>query len=435
MTQCQSGTFDGAGSAPRTHTENETAAASSVALANMRAFVILAVLAFHSALAYLGSLGPAAFVFDDPPFKWRAFPIVDAHRWYGFDIFCAWQDVFLMSLMFFLSALFVQQSLLRKGAGKFLIDRILRLGVPFVFAVVVIMPVALYPVYRTTATDPGLTAYWQHLLALPFWPNGPMWFLWQLLALSAIAAAVHRLAPNWITGLGRRSCTSPGRYFLFLATASAIAYVPLALIFTPWAWSDHGPLAIQLSRPLHYAVFYFAGLGVGAFGLGRGLLAPDGRLATAWAQWLGAAVACLMLWMGLTGLSMAYSPAPWSLQIASGLAFVLACTTGCLAAIAMCLRLCTRPSRILDSIARKSFGLYLFHYIFIVWLQCSLLDLPLPAIAKAAIVFGGTLALAWALTAALRFVPFGWMPLGEPPSARASLPIPASFAGATKRLG
>jgi glucans biosynthesis protein C len=389
---------------------------SSLALGNMRALVILVVLAFHSVLAYLGSLGPASFPFDEAPYKWRAFPIVDSHRWYGFDIFCAWQDVYLMSLMFFLSALFTWSSLARKGPGKFLADRFLRLGVPFAFALIVILPVALYPAYRVTAVDPSLAAYTRHLLALPFWPNGPMWFLWQLLALTIVAAALYRFAPHWVAFLGRCSSTAdtrPGRYFLGLVTASALAYVPLALIFTPWDWSNHGPFAIQLSRPLHYAVYYLAGLGVGAFGFERGLLAAGGSLARRWGAWLGLALASLMLWMGLTALAMTFpASAPASLLIAVDISFVLACASGCFFVIAGCLRFGTHRSRILANLADKSFGLYLFHYVFVVWLQYILLGVALFAIAKAMIVFGGTLILAWTATTVMRFVPFGSLLLG-----------------------
>ena len=75
---------------------------SSRALHNLRAVVILVVLAFHSVLAYLQWIPERSAGFDDPPYLWRAFPIVDSHRWFGFDLFCAWQDVFLMSLMFLL---------------------------------------------------------------------------------------------------------------------------------------------------------------------------------------------------------------------------------------------------------------------------------------------------------------------------------------------
>src|SRR5665811_2193503 len=68
---------------------------SSIALGNVRAVVIIIVLAFHSVLPYLASLPTAAYRFDSPPYRWQAFPIVDTHRWFGFDLFCAWQDISL----------------------------------------------------------------------------------------------------------------------------------------------------------------------------------------------------------------------------------------------------------------------------------------------------------------------------------------------------
>ena len=389
---------------------------SSLALNNLRAFVIIIVIAFHSVLAYLGSLGPFAFPFDNSPYQWRAFPIVDNHRWFGFDVFCAWQDVYLMALMFFLSALFAWPSLVRKGTRKFLGDRFSRLGVPFVFAVIIVMPLALYPVYRVTAADPGLVAYGQHFLALPFWPNGPMWFLWQLLALSILAAAVHRFAPNLVDRLARLSSfagSRPGRYFIGLAVASAVAYVPLALIFTPWTWSEHGPFALQFSRPLLYCVLYLAGLGVGAHGLEHGLLAPEGMMARSWTIWLAGALTSFLLWMGLTALAMTYAPsAPIVLQITVDISFAVACVCGCFFVVAGCLRFGAIRSRILDSLAENAFGMYLFHYLFVVWLQYALLGMTVFAIAKPMIVFGGTLLLAWATAAATRFVPFGSLLIG-----------------------
>jgi len=390
---------------------------SSLALNNLRAVVILIVLAFHSVLAYLGSLGPAAFPFDNSPYEWRAFPIVDADRWFGFDVFCAWQDVYLMALMFFLSALFTWPSLARKGGRKFLGDRFQRLGIPFVFALIVVMPLALYPVYRVTAADPSLLAYGRHFLALPFWPNGPMWFLWQLLALTVMAAGLHRFAPHWIEFLGRRSSFAdarPGRYFVGLATAAALAYVPLALAFTPWSWSEHGPFALQFSRPLIYAIFYVAGLGIGAYGIERGLLAPGGMLVRRWAVWLAVALGSFVLWMALTALAMRYgSEAPLDLQIVVNIAYAVACAGGCFFVMAACLRFGTMRSRILDSLAESAFGMYLVHYLFVVWLQYALLGVALFAVAKGMIVFSGTVLLAWGTVAALGLVPVGALLVGS----------------------
>ena len=44
-------------------------------------------------------------------------------------------------------------------------------------------------------------------------------------------------------------------------------------------------------------------------------------------------------------------------------------------------------ARLLDSLNANAFGMYLVHYLFVVWLQFALLGLPLPGFVKAAIVF------------------------------------------------
>src|SRR5262249_46098256 len=103
---------------------------SSVALDHLRGVVIVIVLAFHSALAYLDYLPASTYAFDAPPYRWRSSPIIDSQRWFGFDLFCAHQDVYLITLMFLLSGLFVWPSLRRKGSRVFLVDRIIRLGLP-----------------------------------------------------------------------------------------------------------------------------------------------------------------------------------------------------------------------------------------------------------------------------------------------------------------
>jgi len=48
------------------------------------------------------------------------------------------------------------------------------------------------------------------------------------------------------------------------------------------------------------------------------------------------------------------------------------------------------------------YGIYLLHYVFIVWLQYAVYDQSFPAGVKFAIVFAGTLSLSWSLTLLLR---------------------------------
>ena len=75
---------------------------TSIALHNLRGFVILIVIAFHSFLAYLAWQPSSPVPFDSPPYHWKAIPISDSERWFGFELSCASQYVYLMQFMFFL---------------------------------------------------------------------------------------------------------------------------------------------------------------------------------------------------------------------------------------------------------------------------------------------------------------------------------------------
>jgi glucan biosynthesis protein C len=311
----------------------------------------------------------------------------------------------LMTLMFFLSGLFVPSSLARKGSWKFLSDRLLRIGLPFVLAVIFLAPLAYYAAYRTTAVDPGLDAYWQHLLALPFWPSGPQWFLGQLLAFNVLAAAMHRFAPGWDQRLVRPVAPAGGnpvRFLVVLVTISALAYVPLVLAYSPFAWANIGPISFQLSRPLHYLVYFLAGVAVGIYGLDRGLLDCDGVLARRWPAWLAAAFAGFLLWAAPTSVTMAdWSNAPLIMKFAAGMGFVVACAAGCLCSLAICLRFANWRWQAFDSLSSNAYRMYLIHYVFAVWLQYALLGTALFAIGKAAIVLSGTVVMSWTSAAAL----------------------------------
>ena len=371
-----------------TRASNDYAAASA-ALHNMRGLAIAFVLMLHSCVAYLGSIHASPHPFNLPPFDWQAFPIVDRNRWFGLDFFCAWLDVYLMCLMFFMSAVFTWPSLREKGIQTFLARRFVRLGLPLLFGVAVVMPVALYPAYRVTAASPALAEYARDYLNLPFLPNGPMWFLWQLLAFTLAAAALRRFAPKAVERMASASASfesRPGRAFLVWVLIAGVAYVPLALAYTPWLWLNRGPVAVQFSRPLLYAVYYCAGLGVGAYGLGRGMLRDGGVLTRNWRLWAASAPLTLVLWMGLTWLTFT-KPTPLAFLVASDTSFALAgaCNVGF--ALAFCLRFGGKRWPLVGRLSDHALGLYVVHYAFAVWQQYALLGWNWPAAAKASVVF------------------------------------------------
>jgi surface polysaccharide O-acyltransferase-like enzyme len=378
---------------------------TSLALSNLRAVVILIVVAVHSVLAYLDYATEPSQRFEEPPYRWLLTPIVDDHRWLGFDLFCAWQDVYLMSLLFFLSGCFVWTSLERKGSWLFVRDRLVRIGIPLAVAVAFLMPVALFPVYLRTGAEPSLSGYWEAWRNLPFWPCGPQWFLGILLSLNIVAAVIRRYMADAGLTLDRFSDwmrQNPLKFVVMVALASTCVYVPLALAFTPWTWVSFGPFSFQLSRPVHYAVYFFAGVSAGASGLGGGLLTTDNAIARHWLSWFIAAGTSFVAWIALTVFVMPSGrETPFSLQILNDVAFGIACASSCFFALALFLRFGQYRAGWSDSLSENAYGIYVAHYVFVVWTQYILLEVEITAFIKAIVVFAITLCASWLLSAGL----------------------------------
>jgi peptidoglycan/LPS O-acetylase OafA/YrhL len=378
---------------------------SSTALANLRAIVIVIVVAFHSMLAYLTSASSGEAPFDQAPYAWEAFPVVDAQRWLGFDLFCAWQNLSLMALLFMLSGLFAAGSLVRKGSRIYATDRLWRIGLPFLLAVAFLSPLSFYPAYLVRTAEPSVLGFWRQWFSLSSWPSGPQWFLWQLLAVNLLAAVVYVVAPGYIRRLGRLGAWFGERPFVFfglLTAASALAYAPLAFSYSPWRWGSLGPFALQFCRPAHYIVYFFAGLTLGSEGIDRGLLACDGPLARNWRAFFAAALVSFGIWAGCTYLTLPdWGKAGLAARFAASLAYPLGCAAGALFLLALCLHFAGKRRWVLDSLSANAYSIYLLHYVFVVWLQYALLESNLIVFAKVAIVLVVALIMSWAASIGL----------------------------------
>lgn len=379
----------------------------NVPLGYLRTFVTLLVVAHHALLAYHPYAPPPGAALTAQPRLWMAFPVVDSHRSAGIDLFVGFNDTFFMSLMFLISGLFVWPSLVRKGAVRFARDRARRLGLPFLVSAAVLAPLAYYPAYLQTRTHAG---FWHEWLRLGEWPAGPAWFLWVLLALGCLAAALCKLAPRWDDALGQvtgRWSAKPIVAFAALVAISALAYVPMAMIFDPVRWVRFGPFYLQISRLLHYTVYFFAGAGLGAFGAERGLLAPDGRLARRWPAWIAASLGFFLVAVVafLVIISTLSKGGPGPLLMAFGnFTFVLSCASSSFACLALFIRFARRANRISDSLSRSAYGIYICHYVCVTWLQLALLRADLPGIVKGLLVTVGATLVSWFVSIAWRTV-------------------------------
>lgn len=383
--------------------------ARDAALDLTRASITLLVIAHHAVLAYHRYAPPeGAFTRDN--LIWGAFPIVDAARAPIVEAFTLWNDSFFMAMMFLLAGLFVPASLARKGAGRFVRDRLLRLGLPFVVSAAVLAPLAYAPAYLVRAEATGLPGFWPAWLALGIWPAGPAWFLWVLLGFGVVAAAVWKMAPRAresLAGIGAWCRARPVGTCAVLGASAVVAYLPTLGWVSPFAWFTWGPFTVQTGRVALYAVYFGFGcaLGAGGRGITAAWMAPTGPLARRCATWqtvagvVFAAFVAALIALFVTGGSG--QPEPFA-AVAATILFAVTGVTTTFATLASFARWGHRANVQTASLTRSAFGMYLVHYPIVTWLQFALLGVALPGLVKAALVTSLAIGASWGAVVLLR---------------------------------
>jgi peptidoglycan/LPS O-acetylase OafA/YrhL len=359
-------------------------------LSYLRALLTLLVVIHHSVLAYFSIKPPRLAAFTA-----LAVPISDAVKWPGFDLLAAWNDIFFMALMFLVSGLFVWPGLQRHNAARYIGRRLLRLGIPFVVGAGVLAPLAYYPAYLQWGGAPSLGSYTSGWFALGTWPAGPMWFLWVLLTFDCIATLIFMAIPRSVDALANQVLKVSKRpifLFLLLGTMSLIVYAPMSMRFGSLTWWSWGPFTVQASRVLHYFVYFAVGICLGASGSGAEIFERTGRLAREWWFWclmavvmLAVTVACVRTGNGTGGR----------------IGFAFSCAASSLFLIALVVRF-VRPWRWADSLSANSYGIYLVHYVFVIWIQYLALPWSMPAFEKGLAVSLAAVGASWMTTALLR---------------------------------
>jgi surface polysaccharide O-acyltransferase-like enzyme len=380
---------------------SSTAGGRNAACDRARSFIILLVLLHHSVIPY------------------TYYGHTDRQSFLGFDAVVTFNDSFFMAAMFLLSGLFVWPSLQRKGVASFLRGRWLRLGLPFAVGAVILMPIAYYAIeLRASGPGSGFGAFWWKTVTVGPWESGPIWFLGVLLAFDMLAATVYRTLPGIVEAIGRLSIASLNRpvfAFCVWLAASVVVYVPLDLYFGIGQWFTLGPLAIQASRILLYLLYFFVGVGIGSVGGDRSLLSDDGELARRWPVWLAVTIVTYIGLLALIYYKREYladpnNPPLWWETI-HAIFFACFSASQTINLLALFLKFDSRGGSILDPLRESSFGIFLIHYVPLLWLQYALFNITLApnmqetAILKALIVFVLTLAISWSATLALRKIP------------------------------
>jgi surface polysaccharide O-acyltransferase-like enzyme len=362
----------------------------------LRSALTVLVVAHHSSLAYT-----TFAYFDTKTYINSTNPVVDKQRWVGMDIFENFNDIFFMSLLFFISGLFVYRGLIKKGKQKFLAGRFKRLGLPFIISVTILIPIAYLPSYYLNNHSFAIPAFIKDFLQKQQWPVGPPWFIWILLLFNVIAAAIpskfYILISKVIYKLTKSS-------FLFLVVTFifvSLSFIPISLWVGQYTWTGFGPFDFQVNRLLLYFTFFIFGTCIGSSNWENHFFTNNKLLNRSWQFWV---ILCLLSYL----LVELFTYNVWDIVRAGrlkvntawlifDLIFVASCISSSLAFLSIFKQNIQKENKYWTNLSANAFGIYLLHYIFITWLQFALLNSSLPVIIKFLIVFSFSLLASWAI--------------------------------------
>lgn len=161
---------------------------------------------------------------------------------------------FFMGFFFLLSAYFTAPSYDRKGARKFIIDRLLRLGLPLVFYCFVLSPFISYLVYYFAKGHP--ITYLQYLSGYDTWIDpGVMWFVAALLVFNFCYVIGRSLGSLTF----KKTLAAPSILTILLFAVSLGLLSFLIRIIFPVGWVLK-PLGFQLGHFPQYIALFIIGL-------------------------------------------------------------------------------------------------------------------------------------------------------------------------------
>ena len=351
------------------------------ALDNLRVFIIFLVVLLHSSLSYMAYA----------PEWWY---VLDPGRSLFFTVLVLLIDVPIMLIMFFLAGYFTYASLAKRGAGVFLRDKLVRIGIPWVFGALVLAPPTAYMIYYSRRLPMSLWTFW----ATDFWgkafQQSVYWYLGVLLlffTLTALTFTVSRRFASW-----QRVVLQPTWYFftlfILIMTASSLW---IGLTHPLDQWSHNYVFVFQPARvPLYVGYF-----GLGIWAHQRGWFTAEGYAPTL-LRWLPLCLVSGLLYLGWR-LSLPPTVNTVSSKAITILLFNLFCLASLMASVALFRAHLGGESPFWRSQARNSYGVYYLHPLILYPLALVFVPLPISIFLKAAAITLLAYLASWGLSAAV----------------------------------
>ncbi len=364
---------------------------------NIRAFLTIIVVLFHLMITYAGT-GSGYYREGREDFLTGAIG-----AW-----FLTVTQAYFMGLFLLISAYFVPGSYDRKGAGRFLKDRLIRLGIPLALYSWIIRPLLAYldPVKFPVSRPP----FWSfitdtYLRNEAVFGAGPLWFIETLLIFSLMYVLWRSLArPRLDKPAADTRFPGNGSIALFALLLGVAAF--LIRIWLPLGW-NFVPLNLQFPFFAQYIALFVIGLI--AYRRNWLLSLPDstGRI------WLGIAVVLILLFWPLAlaggaaenGFDLFRGGLHWQ-ALAYALWESLLGFSMCIGLIYAFRRYGNRQGKLASFLSRNAYTAYLIHEAVIIAIAYAVRDIALYPLIKWALVALVAVPLCFALSSPIRKLPF-----------------------------
>jgi fucose 4-O-acetylase-like acetyltransferase len=349
-------------------------------LDNIRLTMIILVILLHIAVTYSGF---GSWYYVEPG-------ELDTIQMVIFAFFQTFTQAFFMGLLFLIAGYFVPDAYDKKGFGKFIKARFIRLGIPSLIYMVIINPVLLFGVmgYRidTSGYSGGgslVATYVEYIIGFHFiGGNGPLWFALALLIFSVIYALFRKLMAREIVV---KTESFPGnRKILALMLLISVSAFLIRLV-QPLGTDI---LNMQLGYFASYIILFIAGINCKRNGWFEELTYKTGKLWLICGTVLGFVLFLVIMIGGgaLTGDLMPFEGGmTWqSAAYATWESFVaVAISIGLLAFFK---EKYNKQSGLIKLMSQNAFAVYVFHSVIIVAISLLFAPVILIPIAKFALV-------------------------------------------------
>ena len=317
-------------------------------LDNLKAFIIIVVVAHHVAMGYT--------TWDLP--SWY---VNDTQKNQLFNYFINLNDGYMMPIMFFVSGYFAPMVLSKKGARQFWQDKFKRIVLPWLGGIYFIAPMLAYSIVASrTKTPPNYFSFWLNdFIFGKYFEPAHFWFLGILVLFFLLLTFAYKLSPEYFVKQPQPIVPSV-KFFTLFCLVSALCFFSATLFYRIDSWVSF-IFQFQPERLGLYVCYFW--LGIHAW---KSSWLMHGGYSPRLFPWTTCASAMLFVFLFYRVLFVSGDNISLYYKAGYALTYSLFCLTMAFALIAVFRRFVDSDAYLWRRLAANSFTIYFIHQCFVI---------------------------------------------------------------------